>query len=127
MATLTTITPFLTVKDAKRAFGFYTEAFGAVVSEEEQMPEGGYIAKLTIDHAVFWVGDEEPQFGNLGPKADGESGVRIILTVADPDTVFDNALRAGARQICPVTTEDSWKIGKLADPFGHIWEIGHPL
>ncbi len=84
-------------------------------------------AELNIEGAVFQVGDEEPGYGNLSPKTIGGSPVRMILTVNDPDTIFSQAISAGAEQICPVTTEDSWKIGKLKDPFGHIWEIGHPL
>ncbi len=127
MAIATTITPFLTVKDARKAFTFYEEGFGATITEQEEMSNGGMVGKVVINGAIFWVGDEEPQFGNNSPKVDGGSGVRIILTVNDPDTIFSNALRAGAKQLCPVTTEESWKIGKLTDPFGHIWEIGHPL
>jgi len=23
--------------------------------------------------------------------------------------------------------EHGWKLGRIADPFGHHWEIGHPL
>jgi PhnB protein len=127
MTIATTITPFLTVKDAKSAFEFYAESFGATITEQEEMPNGGMIGKVIIDSAFFWVGGEEPQFGNNSPKSDGESGVRIILTVDDPDTIFSKAIRAGAKQICPVTTEEYWRIGKLSDPFGHIWEIGRPL
>jgi PhnB protein len=51
----------------------------------------------------------------------------MILTVADPDTVFAQALVAGASEVFPVGEEHNWRLGRLADPFGLHWEIGHPL
>jgi PhnB protein len=123
----TTITPFLVVNNGQKAIDFYISAFGATVTERFNMPDGRLTATISIDGATFYVGDEEPEYNNLSPTKIGGSAVRIILTVNDPDTVFANALNAGATQICPVTTEESWKIGKLSDPFGHIWEIGHPI
>lgn len=124
---LTTIAPFLVVKDGANAVEFYTTGLGAVEIVRYEEPDGRLTAGLAIEGAEFWVGDEEPAFNNLSPASIGGSPVRIVLTVNDPDTVFSQALAAGATQICPVTTETSWRIGKLMDPFGHIWEIGHPL
>ena len=122
-----TITPFLTVENAANALEFYTAAFGARVLERHDMPGGKITARIAIGGAEVFVGDEEPEFENFSPSTIGGSPVRIVLTVDDPDAMFTRALEAGATQICPVTTEESWRIGKLADPFGHIWEIGHPL
>ena len=51
----------------------------------------------------------------------------MILTVADPDTVFMQALRAGAMEIHPVSEYHGWRSGRLKDPFGHHGEIGHEL
>ena len=123
----TTIVPFLVVKNGARAIEFYTTGLGATEVVRYNQPDGRLTAKLTIEGAEFYLGDEEPEFGNYSPESIKGSPVRIILIVNDPDTIFDRALSAGATQICPVTTEESWKIGKLVDPFGHIWEIGHPL
>jgi PhnB protein len=36
-------------------------------------------------------------------------------------------VRAGATEIAPVSDEHGWRIGRIADPFGHEWEIGRPL
>lgn len=127
MSITTTITPFLTVSSARKAFEFYIKAFGAVVSEQEALSNGGLTGRVTIDSAAFWVGDEEPEFGNIAPDAARGAGVRMILIVDRPEDIFSGALAAGAREICPVVMEESWKIGKLVDPFGHVWEIGHPL
>jgi len=32
-----------------------------------------------------------------------------------------------AKQIYPVGEEYGWRIGRVVDPFGHHWEIGHPI
>lgn len=123
----TTLLPFLVVKNGSRAVEFYTTGLGAVEIVRYNQPDGKLTAKLAIEGAEFWLGDEELEFDNCSPETIGGSPVRIILTVSDPDTFFARALDAGATQICPVRTEESWRIGKLMDPFGHIWEIGHPL
>ena len=121
------ITPFLVVKSGINALDFYKKAFGAVALEKYEGPDGKLSARMDIEGAEFCIGDEEVEFGNLSPTTIGGSAVRIVITTRDVDTLFAKALEAGATQICPVTMEDSWKIGKLKDPFGHIWEIGHPL
>jgi len=123
----TTITPFLVVKNGKQAIEFYKDSFGAKEIAQYDMPNGKLTAKFAIDGAEFFLGDEEPEYGNLSPGSIGGTAVRIVLTVNDPDTIFSTALKAGAYEICPVTTEEDWRIGKLKDPFGHIWEIGRPL
>lgn len=123
----TTIMPFLVVKNGSKAVEFYTKGLGATELAHYERPDGKLTAQLAIAGAEFWIGDEEIGFDNRSPETIGGSPVRIVLTVSDPDAVFARALKAGATQICPVTTEEDWKIGKLADPFGHIWEIGYPL
>lgn len=122
-----TIHPFLTVNGGARAVDFYTAAFGAAILSRYDQPGGKVVARLAIGHSEFWVGDEEAEYGNLGPNTVGGASVRIILTVDDPDTMFNRAINAGATEICPVTTEEYWRIGKLKDPFGHVWEIGKVL
>lgn len=123
----TTITPFLVVKNGAKAVEFYMTAFGAQELARGDMSGGRLVSKIAIEGAELWVGDEEPEFDNFSPDTIGGSAVRIVLTVSDPDPIFKRALEAGATEICPVTTEESWRIGKLTDPFGHIWEIGCPL
>jgi PhnB protein len=55
------------------------------------------------------------------------SPVRMILIVDDPDTVFAQAVRAGATEINPIEEGHGWRVGRLADPSGHHWEVGKPL
>jgi PhnB protein len=51
----------------------------------------------------------------------------MILTVPNPDAIFAQAIAAGATEIFPVGEEHGWRLGRLADPFGLHWEIGHQL
>jgi len=122
----TTIAPWLSVRNGVRAVDFYKAAFGA--TEAFRMEEGGsVVARLSVEGAEFWVGDESPEHFNFSPQTIGGSSVRIILTVADPDAVFARAMAAGATQVYPVGEEYGWRLGRVVDPFGHHWEIGRPL
>jgi PhnB protein len=120
MPTLTSLTPWLTVPDGERALRFYRAAFGA--EEVYRLPGDGVVARLSIEGAEFWVSD-----GAASVTALGGGSVRMILTVANPDAVFARALAAGASEIFPVGEGHGWRLGRLADPFGLHWEIGHPL
>jgi PhnB protein len=122
----TTIAPWLSVRNGARAVEFYKSAFGA--TEVFRMEEGGsVVARLSVEGAEFWLGDESPEHGNFSPQTLSGSTVRIILTVADPDVVFARAVAAGASQVYPVGEDYGWRLGRVVDPFGHHWEIGRPL
>ena len=123
---MTSIAPWLSVRNSARGVDFYKAAFGA--TEVFRMEEGGsVVARLSVEGAEFWVGDESPEHFNFSPQTIGGSSVRIILTVADPDAVFARAVAAGASQVYPVGEEYGWRLGRVVDPFGHHWEIGRPL
>ncbi|HEY3974921.1 MAG TPA: VOC family protein [Candidatus Sulfotelmatobacter sp.] len=122
----TTIAPWLSVRDSAHAVDYYKSAFGAV--EVFRLDAGGsVIARLSVEGAEFWVGDESPEHFNFSPQTLGGCSVRIILTVADPDAFFARALAAGASQVYAVVEEHGWRIGRVVDPFGHHWEIGRPI
>ena len=92
--TRTTVIPFLIVKNGKQAIEFYKAGFGAKEIFKYDMPNGKLSAKFAIDGAEFYLGDEEPEYGNLSPETIGGTAVRIVLTVNDPDTIFSTALKA---------------------------------
>ena len=101
-------------------------AFGAEVLF--RIDEGGVIAHLSIDGSEFWVADESPENKNFSPETLGGPTVRLILVVDDPDAVFARAVEAGATVVWPVADQPyHWRVGRVADPFGHHWEIGKPL
>ncbi|HZK96001.1 MAG TPA: hypothetical protein VFC67_17510, partial [Prolixibacteraceae bacterium] len=102
-------------------------AFGAVELYRMEDPDGGLVVKLSVKSAEFWLSGGSNDDANLSSEPLGGGSVRMILTVPDPDAVFAQALKAGASQVFPVGEEYGWRLGRLVDPFGLHWEIGHPL
>jgi PhnB protein len=122
--TKTNIKPFLTVSNAIKAVGFYINAFGAVESKRYSLENNTISSVITIEGAEFYLSDEKPCDGSQTTFHSNNTPIRIILETENADQIFANALKYGAVEICPITTEEDWRIGKLKDPFGHIWEIG---
>jgi PhnB protein len=123
----TTIAPWLSLRGGAQAVEFYKAAFGAEEVYRIEDPDGNVVARLSVGGAEFWLSDESPEHGNAAPGSPAPINVRMILTVSDPDTVFDQAIRAGASAVQPVTDAHGWRVGRIADPFGHHWEIGRPV
>lgn len=121
------ISPWLNVRNSAKALEFYMSAFGATESFHLEGEDGSIVAKLSIDGAEFWMGEESKDVGNASPQSINGTSVRIILTVEDPDAAFAKALKAGASEVYPVNEAHGWRSGKLIDPFGHCWEIGKPV
>jgi PhnB protein len=121
------IAPWLSVRNSARAVEFYKSAFGATEVFRLEAPDGDVVARLSIQGAEFWLSGESPAHGNFSPESLGGGSVRMILTVPDPDAVFNQALKAGASEVFPVGDEHGWRLGRVVDPFGHHWEIGRPL
>ena len=122
----TSIAPWLSVQDCAKTIDFYKSAFGAVETYRLESPDGGLVVKLSVSGAEFWVSGGIQETDSKKEVLGGDS-VRMILTVADPDSVFQSALKAGATEIFPVSEEYGWRLGRIVDPFGLHWEIGHPL
>ena len=123
----TSIAPLLSVRGGATAVDFYKAAFGAVETFRVEAPDGSVVATLAVDDGEFWVSDESPAHGNFSPPSLGGGTVRMILTVADPDALFARAVAAGATIVTPMADNYGWHLGRVVDPFGHHWEIGHPL
>jgi PhnB protein len=120
----TTIAPWLAVSDAQKAVDFYTAAFGAVEVYRLEGDDGKLaVAQLSVDGAVFWVQDDSEG----SPEARGSGSVRMILSVEDPDSAFDQAVAAGATEVAPVSEEYGWRTGRITDPFGYDWELSRQL
>lgn len=121
-AIITSLAPWLTVPDSTQAIAFYKAAFRAVEVYRLDVPDAGPLVRLSVEGAEFWVSEEAQQTGTLGGGS-----VRMILTVKNPDDMFTRALQAGASEVFPVGEGHGWRLGRLSDPFGLHWEIGHPL
>jgi PhnB protein len=120
----TSIAPWLAVRDAQRAVDFYAAAFGAAESYRLEGDDGSLqVAQLSVDGAVFWVQNDD----DASPMTGAAGRVRMILSVEDPDAVFDQAVAAGAAVVGPVSEAFGWRTGRITDPFGHDWEISRQL
>lgn len=120
------IQPELWVEQASAAVAFYQAAFGATVVH--RVGDGDdIVAQLSVDGAAFWVAAASPSMKRLSPRAINGTTSRTLLVVEDPEHVIEQAVRAGATNVSPVGDEHGWRLGRIIDPFGHEWEIGHPL
>jgi PhnB protein len=117
----------LSVQRGAQAIEFYKAAFGAKEMYRVDAPDGAVVAQLSVDGADFWVADESPEHQNFSPESLGGGTVRIVLVVADPDALFERAVKAGASVVWAVSNQHGWRIGRVVDPYGHHWEIGKPL
>ena len=119
------LAPWISVPSVREAIDFYVAAFSArSVYELPDEHDNVVVAKLAIGDggADLWL-QEEP--GLTVPEAGG--AIRMILTVDDPDVAYAQAVAAGARVVAPMYEGHGWRIGRIADPFGHHWEIGKQL
>jgi len=124
----TSIAPWLTVRNIIEAVDFYKRAFGAIEVYRLEEPDGILqVARLSVDSAEFWLGEGSSDEHNLNSGSLAGGSIRMILTVANPDALFDQALKAGASEVFPVGEGHGWRLGRLVDPFGLHWEIGRPL
>jgi len=123
----TSIAPMLSVRRGAQALVFYKDAFGASELFRIDAPTGEVVARLSVNGAEFWVADESPEHLNFSPETLGGGTARMVMIVDDPDAAFEKAVAAGAKVITPMDNNYGWRLGRVADPFGHHWEIGKPL
>jgi len=121
----TSIAPWLSVRSSAKAVAFYKSAFGAIETYRLEDPDGNAVVKLSINGAEFWLSDSPSD--SATPETLGGGTIRMILTVPDPDSIFAQALKAGATEVFPVGEEHGWRLGRLVDPFGLHWEIGREV
>jgi PhnB protein len=124
------VTPYLAVRDARRASAFYAEALGAVEVLRIEEPDGriGHIT-LRLGPALLFLADEHPEYERVvGPQTLGGTSVTLDLEVDDVDLAVARAVGAGASLVRPPDHPSSGvQAGKVRDPFGHIWLITHVI
>ncbi|MEO7802703.1 MAG: VOC family protein [Ginsengibacter sp.] len=118
----------LAVRNGAAAVKFYKKAFNATELMYMESPDGKVVAELSVGKSRFLVADEAPEHGNPSPETLGGTTIRMGLQVTDPDAVAKQAIATGATEIYPVADQDyGYRLGRIADPFGHHWEIFKPL
>ena len=90
-----TVTPYLTVRGGVAALDFYRDAFGAV-EDHRMVGDDGRVghAAFSIGAAKFFLADEHPEIGVLGPQTYGGATCAFSLEVPDVDA----AVRARRRR-----------------------------
>lgn len=120
-----TATPYLIIGGAAAAIEFYKKAFGATELFRFPAPDGkiGH-AEIKIGDSPIMLADEYPEMGYKGPQSLGGSPVSLMIYVEDVDTIFNQAVAAGA-SVKEAVSDKFYgdRIGTLTDPFGHVWHV----
>ena len=119
------VTPYLIVRGAAEAIDFYRKAFGAVELFRFPSPDGkiGH-AEIKVGDSPIMIADEYPDMGYKGPQTIGGSPVSLMIYLEDVDSVFKQAVGAGAT--IKEALQDKFygdRIGTVIDPFGHVWHL----
>jgi PhnB protein len=123
---MTSVEPQLWTDHAAAAVAFYETAFGAVALH--RVGDGDdIVAQLAVGAARFWVTAADTERGRLDPRRVGGATGRTLLVIDDPAALQARAAAAGATELSPVAEQHGWLLGRILDPFGHEWELGHPL
>ncbi|HEY2001266.1 MAG TPA: VOC family protein [Acidobacteriaceae bacterium] len=128
-----TVTPYLTVSNAAAAIDFYKKAFGAEEVVRHLAPDGKRLmhAHLKVLGMDLMLSDDFPDHmsgRSRTPEAFGGSPVTLHLHTDDVNTLWANALAAGAKVTMPLQ-DQFWgeRYGQFTDPFGHSWSAGQTL
>ena len=122
-----TVTPYLAIKGAAQAIEWYKKTFRAkeFESERQATPEGQVIhARIKIGDSIIMMSDIFPGSSIKDPIERGHSPVTLHIYTEDVDSMWKNALEAGAKVDMPLDNMFwSERYGQLTDPFGHSWSL----
>jgi PhnB protein len=120
-----TVVPHLVVRGAAEAIDWYKKAFGAKEVARAPGPGGKLMhAEIQIGDSKIFLADEFPGMGCGAPQKAGDTPVTIHIWTEDVDSLFKQAVQAGANPVLPLG-DQFWgdRYGVLADPFGHRWSM----
>ena len=115
----------ITVRDGVKMLEFYRQAFGAQEIMRMPGPDGKSLmhGEIKIGDSVVMVSDEQPG-GCRAPIGVGASTSYLYVYVPDVDKTFNQAVKAGAKVVMPVS-DMFWgdRFGQVEDPSGHRWGL----
>ena len=119
------VTPYLYIDGAGAAIDFYCAVLGAKERMRMPGPDGkiGH-AELELGDSMIMLADQNLDMDILSPRAIGGTPIAMHVYVEDADSVFEQAIQAGAKALRPI--EDQFygdRSGFLQDPFGHLWGV----
>ena len=119
------VSPYLFVDGASSAIDFYRSVLGARERMRMPGPDGTvFHAELELGDSIIMLGDENPDMDVRGPRSIGGTPMMLHVYVENADSVFEQAIGAGAKALRPV--EDQFygdRSGRFEDPFGHRWYV----
>jgi uncharacterized glyoxalase superfamily protein PhnB len=114
------------VRGAAQAIEFYKKAFGAKELRRAPGPDGKTLlhAEVQIGDSRIFLNDEYPEMGAISPQGLKGTPVTIHLQVEDVDSLYQQAVSAGAQVVMPLA-DQFWgdRYGMVTDPFGHQWSM----
>jgi PhnB protein len=116
------VSPYLIVPGAQKMIDFLKSAFGAREMRSYDNPDGSIMhAEVMVDDSVIMLGDASPQYP--------ANRSLIHVYVADVDSVFDKAIRAGATadQTPKQREGDPDRRGSFKDFAGNTWAVATQL
>ena len=119
------VTPYLMVQDVRAAVAFYERAFGFVVRNIHDGPDGQAMhASVEWRDGVVMMGIEGGYGGTtMSPATSGSAcPISPYVYCEDVDALVSHAEAAGARkQFPPMDTFWGDRICNLVDPNGYVW------
>ena len=113
-----TITPYLSVKDARGFMDFLTKALGAEEIYTSHTEDGN------VMHAEIKIGDSMMMISEAGEKNPATNG-NFYLYVTDTDAAYKKAVGAGAISIMePADQFYGDRTAGVKDSFGYNWWFG---
>ncbi|WP_019181835.1 VOC family protein [Microbacterium yannicii] len=120
----TALTPFLSIRGAKKALDFYRDVFGARVTDVTEFD--GLVVHASLDFGMGWlqIGEPSPEYGTIPAPEGDEDCYSMGLYVSDCDAVTARAVAAGATvREEPSTFVSGDRFSSIRDPFGVRWSI----
>jgi PhnB protein len=123
------LVPLLVVRNAARAIAFYVDALGATEMVSYMNKARGTVshADLSVGDAMFSVTEEARAWNSDAPPSLGGSPVVLQLHVEDVDAAFERVCRAGAAIVFPLMEFCGERMGRVRDPFGHLWILSQRI
>lgn len=125
----TALVPYLAVRGGTAALDWYRDVFDAVEVMRFTGDDGrvGH-AELQVGDVRWYLADEYPDIGVVGPATLGNTSVSLHLSVDDVDALHARAVAAGAEDERPPSDESHGsRQSSFRDPFGHRWMLSMQL
>jgi uncharacterized glyoxalase superfamily protein PhnB len=122
------LTPYISVRGARRAVAWYTEVFNARRRGEFYVGPDGSIghAELAIGDAVLMLSDPWLEGGVDAPEPGRTHSHSLHLQVDDVDGTVRRAAAEGAVIERQPENQPYGRVATLVDPFGHRWMLNQP-